>query len=694
MPLAESATPSLSVDDVLAFDDAELVEYMKQTVRDDGGFDLEFEGWENLPNDQRDRLAERLRIGARKVNDMVQSRPVDPDQLTARLYGVIANDEAAPQALSKRSRREKTPTEEVDLDAEGKRSETIAYNALVGDGGRPVYPIDRLEDVFHGFGSDDELLQPWQDRPGDCRQVFQEQLHRWEMFRRWQHANREPDKEREFAAYVREQRSRDAEGTAYRPTASQYLEQLRDAFEREYSDLDGGDEGFGAYVEKKKQQKLQAGCRWPGMTKDEYSQMLRNQFKTQQAKAGIDEDEGFAEFVDKKKRKDTEAGRRWPGMTEDEYIRMLRVKFHQEQDRHYWKEFYWLREDHGHGGFSGYISEAKRRLGRHGLTKEFEMDRDSTRQDELTTWFEYLNYEYSWLDHHTQYLTRLQAKYDKGWQKLVDSGVLRRGETAAELCSMESAIRSQSERDAAKKAVDHAKTAAVAALQTAMNDPNSKSRLRKPVRIRMMKQANFRLEAAKASFKDVMRRGDLITDFVQEASDYRATERNLILQRFRLQWVKEQIPLIEAEVREAPTAEERLSTRWRTKRRSDDDQDIQTRGLKRKKPSPQTGTLDDGAPTRARASKRSRPTNAQGTQLQKKQLANASSIGDSRPRVNPAGRRAVGSRHHQLRSATVQLEAPLLRRSPRFAAAQAISSKPGTLPPRVTRSGLRPRPKT
>lgn len=56
-----SAIPNLCVDDVLAFSDTELVQYMTQNRRQDGGFDLEFDGWEKLPIEQREQLAERLR---------------------------------------------------------------------------------------------------------------------------------------------------------------------------------------------------------------------------------------------------------------------------------------------------------------------------------------------------------------------------------------------------------------------------------------------------------------------------------------------------------------------------------------------------------------------------------------------------------------------------------------------------------
>ncbi len=61
MPSSESSTSKLCVDNVLAFNDTQLVRYLEENRRQDGGFDLEFEGWENLPKDQRDNLAQRLR---------------------------------------------------------------------------------------------------------------------------------------------------------------------------------------------------------------------------------------------------------------------------------------------------------------------------------------------------------------------------------------------------------------------------------------------------------------------------------------------------------------------------------------------------------------------------------------------------------------------------------------------------------
>lgn len=61
MAPSDPAPPQLSVDNILAFSDAELVQYMKQNRRADGGFDLNFDGWEHLQKDQRGQLAARLK---------------------------------------------------------------------------------------------------------------------------------------------------------------------------------------------------------------------------------------------------------------------------------------------------------------------------------------------------------------------------------------------------------------------------------------------------------------------------------------------------------------------------------------------------------------------------------------------------------------------------------------------------------
>ncbi|KAH8889940.1 hypothetical protein GQ53DRAFT_689303 [Thozetella sp. PMI_491] len=533
MPSSEPTTPKLSVDDILAFSEAELVQYMKQNHYPDRGFDLDFAGWENLPKDQRDQLAERLRTGAQKANDAAASRQVDPGQLAAQLQEIADNLDALPKALSRPSRRSRSPTVEVDWDEEGRKSEIVAYNTLVNDGGQPGYPINLLEDVSKNPVEHREILRPWQDYPDASTphwSVFQTQLRRWQDFRMWQEDNREMfNEEEEFAAFVEKEKRRDAEDRAtiwrhIQMTENQWLKKLEAEFKRQsQTNTDGGVEGFSAFVKETKQKRLKSGLAWPGMTEDEYLKTLRNRFNLQQA-------------------------------------------------RRFWENFHWLREDNGRGGFPEYLDEVKRRFAKHGFTRTFQLDEDPKRQDKLTTWIEYLNYEYSWYDKYSRDVIRLQPQYDEAWQKLVDSGVLRPSETDEYLRSDESGFRDESEKDAARKAVEFAKSAARAVLISTQNE-SQRSSLTKPRRLQMMREAHARLDAAKKSLSAIRRRGDLITKFIQGTWDYKTAQRNVKCQSIRLQWILEQVPWIEAEMIESKAAEGSSDAECGTKRRFGRDQD-------------------------------------------------------------------------------------------------------------------------
>jgi hypothetical protein len=76
-----------------------------------------------------------------------------------------------------------------------------------------------------------------------------------------------------------------------------------------------------------------------------------------------------------------------------------------------------------------YIDSLKKRLTKHGFTQNFHLDQDLMRQDKLTTWIEYLNYEYRWHDEFIYLIERGQKRYDSAWKQLVDSKVLRPRET-------------------------------------------------------------------------------------------------------------------------------------------------------------------------------------------------------------------------------------------------------------------------
>lgn len=88
-----------------------------------------------------------------------------------------------------------------------------------------------------------------------------------------------------------------------------------------------------------------------------------------------------------------------------------------------------LCRERGCNGFEEYTFAIKRRLASHGFSQSFDLSVDPDKQDKLTTWIEYLNYECWWLDQYRSTVERLQPAYDEAWQDLLSLNILRPHET-------------------------------------------------------------------------------------------------------------------------------------------------------------------------------------------------------------------------------------------------------------------------
>lgn len=161
-------------------------------------------------------------------------------------------------------------------------------------------------------------------------------------------------------------------------------------------------------------------------------------------------------------------------------------------------------------GFSDYVDAMKRRLARHGFTRPpFQLCEDPKQQDQLTTWIEYLCFEYWWLDRHTKSIERLKQDHDKFSQELVDLQLLKPPET--------------------KRSI-----------------PESKH-------IRMLQAATNKVRAAQEQHESAKRRRDMVTKFIQATSGYESAKKDAARQNILLQWVLEQFPLIEPKLQPAKT---------------------------------------------------------------------------------------------------------------------------------------------
>ncbi|KAK4039345.1 hypothetical protein C8A01DRAFT_47139 [Parachaetomium inaequale] len=443
---AAISKPLLSVRDILAFEDAELAEYMQRHRGPDGGFDLDdIERWDALPEDQRDKLAERLKFGAQQADEAMHSCPIS------------AGQDAASQPLSRPSRFDRSPTVEVDPNEEieqAKRFETAAYQDLINDGGQPAYPINLLEKVSEDPEPYREVLLPWQEYPDkgslQWQEVFHRQFRRWQDFRAWQQDNRGiVNDEAGFLAFV------DANDKAYAILGTTW-------------------------------QKM-----WPRETESRHRESLKEQWECQENKRKADH--------------------------------------------------YWLRGGCKHTTFSEYADDqVQHRLARHGFTLTFKLPDDSTQQDQLTTWIEYLNFEYSWLDRYARLIEMRRREDIKAWQKLMDSGVLRRHETIDFLSITESQIQRQAELNKATSAVASAENAARSALGETEKAKHGRSRYSVQERVKRLAEAQSRLTAAKDSLKEVNERLHLIATFIWGQGPYWTAKRDLLRHELLVQWILDQ----------------------------------------------------------------------------------------------------------------------------------------------------------
>ncbi|KAF2757511.1 hypothetical protein EJ05DRAFT_486559 [Pseudovirgaria hyperparasitica] len=226
----------------------------------------------------------------------------------------------------------------------------------------------------------------------------------------------------------------------------------------------------------------------------------------------------------------------------------------------------------GQCGFPEYAEALKERLARHGFERPFQLDKDATRQDKMTTWIEYLAFEYWWYDYYLGSVRTHQEQHDNAWTKLVDSEVLRPEETEESICDVENKCRNASEFGTAKRAMQSA-TLAVTSAETAMAEWQQ-SKLSKQTLQNRLSKARSRLETIQAEVASLQRRSDCLIEFIHRTRVYRTAKKDAEHHEVLLRWMLQQIPLIEAELNppNAPVSDKRggKNLRKRSRNRSEE----------------------------------------------------------------------------------------------------------------------------
>jgi hypothetical protein len=187
------------------------------------------------------------------------------------------------------------------------------------------------------------------------------------------------------------------------------------------------------------------------------------------------------------------------------------------------------------------VDQVKDRPVQRGFRHPFTLLQDIKQQDRLTTWIEYLSYEYLWLERYTRSIARLQRGRDEAWERLTETGVLRAHETPEALTTTESQTERKAELEQAKRVVTSAEDAAKAALRETEKARHGRSNFTSQERMKRLAGAQARLNAAKNGLKEVERRLESITSFVRGQWPYHEAKRSLRRQELLVAWILEQV---------------------------------------------------------------------------------------------------------------------------------------------------------
>ncbi|TID25926.1 Cytochrome P450 [Venturia nashicola] len=242
--------------------------------------------------------------------------------------------------------------------------------------------------------------------------------------------------------------------------------------------------------------------------------------------------------------------------------------------------------------YTEYVKAARERLLRNGFTQRFQPCEDLSQQDKLTTWIEYLNYEYLWFELFEEDVEEGQQPHDDSWMVLVRSEVLQPGETEENILSADSKALLWAKEQKAEEDVKAAKLR-VATLEAYHLQPQNSNDTPHSRRQQLQLAAAYaNLAKTSAMLNKIRKRCDSIIDFIRATRVFRIARENAHNHVKLLRWILSQIPIIELEsttlyrtetnrgqdeINSAPTQHKKNNKR----QRSDDDQPSRRESHKR-----------------------------------------------------------------------------------------------------------------
>lgn len=200
--------------------------------------------------------------------------------------------------------------------------------------------------------------------------------------------------------------------------------------------------------------------------------------------------------------------------------------------------------------FVHHVEALQRRLAELNLTYGIDPKWEADTQDKMTTWFEYVHFECYCVDEFVLDLEDLQPEHDKGFQKLVDDGLVPRDRDPEYMRSRECVAEEGRKEELAKSNYDRAKIKFDNLAASADADSEALESAREVMDIEYAEWQSFKY------------RNDRIEEFVISMFPLQTAKERLPKNEKVRQWALDQLPLVEAEMQQdsdTPKSQKRKS---------------------------------------------------------------------------------------------------------------------------------------
>ncbi|RDA87953.1 hypothetical protein CP532_3416 [Ophiocordyceps camponoti-leonardi (nom. inval.)] len=281
-----------------------------------------------------------------------------------------------------------------------------------------------------------------------------------------------------------------------------------------------------------------------------------------------DNDDDFSSYLEKIKRLYTknECTYELAGLETDPskemaiWLDLQRMRDHQKQHH----------REPGCETLSQYAEAIERRLARHGVTQQFDLHEDPKQQDRLTTWVEYLSFEYWWLDRYACIVEEMKWDHDRRWRELGDEGLVKPYETSETIRTPVSAKRRAREEKEAADAAD--------ILWQKANSSGQFDETRHPLfclERQMWNRADERRN-------NIRRDNNMITWFIEGTARYEKAKKDALYQAAFTQWVLQQVHKAWLELGRPEMIEDISDSEDRKRKRSPDEDEPEQGSSKRR----------------------------------------------------------------------------------------------------------------